>query len=311
MALTPAPAVRRPKAADPGGAALVRANPDDTPGRYRVVDILSLLYYGLTAALLLHPDRPAAWPGILALHGLVLVGVPLAVRFGSRSRVVAFLRDWYPMAALILLYGELKDLNQVLQKGYFDPLVIAWEDGLFGRQLCMALRGWMPWKPVGEILHFGYFSYYFMLPALFPALYVLKRRREFRISAAVVLGTYYFCYLCYVFFPVTGPYWQFPQPDPSGMGWFFPQLTHGIVAGGSSRGSAFPSSHIAASVAVLGMAWHTLRPVFFILLLPVTLLTIATMYGGFHYGVDAAAGLLVGLLAAWLGPKVVRRFEPE
>ena len=130
---------------------------------------------------------------------------------------------------------------------------------------------------------------------------------RFRSDLLAALG---FLFLPFVlFWPVTGPYWQLPQPIPDTEGWFFPQLTNAIVAGGSSRGSAFPSSHIAASISVLGMARLYNKPAYRILFLPVMLLTVGTVYGGFHYAVDAVAGLAIGLLFDWLGPRVIMKAD--
>lgn len=285
---------------------------DEDPRRYRLIDWLTLGYFGVNTLLLLHPNRPENWPQLLAGHLVYLLGAPLAIRLASRHPVIRFLREWYPLLGILFMYNEIQYLNRILTDRFFDPLVIGWEDALFGRQLATEFRRWVPWKFVGEAMHFGYFSYYFNLPTLFLPLWILGRRREFRISMGVVAATYIFCYLWYIFMPVTGPYWQFrPFPEWSEQGWFFPRLTNAVVAGGSSRGSAFPSSHIAASVAVAGMVYRYLRPVFPFLVVTVTLLSLGTVYGGFHYAVDSIAGLLVGLVAARFGPALVTRFDEQ
>ena len=274
-----------------------------------MIDWISLAYFGLTTLLLLHPNRPDNWPGILLFHMVYLVGIPVAVRWSGRSVVLSVFRDFYPILGIVLMYGELQLLNRVLTDRYFDHFVIGWEQAIFGRQMSIELRRMLPFKFLGEAVHFGYFCYYLTIPSLLIPLWWTKRYREFRISASVIGSVYIVCYLFYVFFPVTGPYWQFPKPIPGAEGWFFPQLTNAIVAGGSSRGSAFPSSHIAASVTVLGMARLYMKPTYKILFLPVMLLIVGTVYGGFHYAVDALAGLTLGLTFDWLGPKIVGKFD--
>ena len=65
---------------------------------------------------------------------------------------------------------------------------------------------------------------------------------------------------------------------------------------GDSWGAAFPSSHVAASVVATGMALRYWRVVG-LTLLPFTIgLTLAVVYGQFHYAVDALTGLLVAAL---------------
>jgi membrane-associated phospholipid phosphatase len=300
-------------AADPGRATAepvpIGETPDD-PRRYRLIDWVTLGYFTLNTLLLAHPNRPANWPALLLAHMVYLAGAPFAIRFSTRHPVIRFFREWYPLLGILFMYNEIQYLNRILTDRFFDPWVIAWEEALFGRQLATDFRGWIPWKPFGEMMHFGYFSYYLHLPTLLLPLWLLRRRREFRISMGVVAGTYIFCYLWYIFFPVTGPYWQFtPVPSWSDQGWFFPRLTNAVVAGGSSRGSAFPSSHIAASVAVVGMTFRYLKPVFPVLVVTVTLLSLGTVYGGFHYAIDAVCGLTVGLFAAVFGPRLVIWFD--
>lgn len=280
---------------------------DPAPGRLRLVDRAYLLYFGVNSLLLVHPHRPDHWHWLLLLHAFYLVGIPLAVRFSGRHPLFSIFRDWYPLILLPLMYTELGLLNRVLSDRFHDHLVIGWELKLFGGQMATELRRMLPWKLLGEALHFGYFSYYLVSPTLLIPLWLRRQYRDFRLASTVAGLTYLFCYLWYIYFPVTGPYWQLPRPDPATEGWFFPQLANAIVSTGSAQGSAFPSSHIAASVAILGMSFRLLRPVFWVLLLPVILLCVGTVYGGFHYGVDALAGLILGLAIAWLVPGGVMR----
>jgi hypothetical protein len=282
---------------------------DPAPGRFRLVDRIYMAYFGLNALLLLHPNRPDNWPATLLLHAVYVLGIPLLVRFSTRHALLGFVREWYPILGITFMYGELQYLNQILRTGYHDALVMEWEMAIFGRQMATDFRAMLPWKPLGEVIHFGYFCYYLTLPALFIPLWLTKRYREFRVAMSVVGATYLFCYLWYIYFPVTGPFWQLPKPDADSQGWVFPQLTYSIVSAGSSRGSAFPSSHIAASIAVLAMAKHFYRPSYYFLFAPVLLLTVGTVYGGFHYAIDAVAGLAVGLLFDAFGRRLVERVD--
>ena len=68
---------------------------------------------------------------------------------------------------------------------------------------------------------------------------------------------------------------------------------------GSSRGTAFPSSHVAASVVSSLCALRHQRLVGIAVSVMTAALTLATVYGGFHYAVDALVGVILGGLA-WL-----------
>jgi membrane-associated phospholipid phosphatase len=112
------------------------------------------------------------------------------------------------------------------------------------------------------------------------------------------MTTFVVCYLAFIFFPVAGPYYVFPRPDA----WFtdnvFARLVYNTLATGSSYGAAFPSSHVAATVAAALSAAPGSKRLALALGLPAALLTVAVVYCQMHYAVDAVAGLLVGAIVA-------------
>ena len=113
-----------------------------------------------------------------------------------------------------------------------------------------------------------------------------------------VMTTFVVCYLVFIFFPVAGPYYMFPRPSP----WFLDnaaaRLVYNTLAEGSSYGAAFPSSHVAATVAAALAAATGSRRLGLALLVPTILLGVGVVYCQMHYGVDALSGLLVGVVVA-------------
>ena len=97
------------------------------------------------------------------------------------------------------------------------------------------------------------------------------------------------------------------QPSDASVGLFFPALVHDLLVAGAAKGAAFPSSHVAVAVVIWLLAWRLTRPVFWLLAAIVPALALVTVYGGFHYAVDSAAGALVGV-AGFLGGPYVHRF---
>ena len=79
-----------------------------------------------------------------------------------------------------------------------------------------------------------------------------------------------------------------------------------LLDAGSSRGTAFPSSHVAASVVASLAALRFQRPVGITVTTMTAGLALATVYGGFHYAVDALAGFVVGV-TAWLLARTLSR----
>jgi membrane-associated phospholipid phosphatase len=76
------------------------------------------------------------------------------------------------------------------------------------------------------------------------------------------------------------------------------RLAVAILASGSSRGAAFPSSHMAISAAQAVIAWRWQPRVGAVLSIVALLVGLGAVYGGFHYGADMVAGAVIGLVIA-------------
>jgi hypothetical protein len=265
----------------------------------RAVDLLLLGYLGLVSvvAAVRAPSQPACWWLLLA-HALFVVLLFLVTRpgLGPFGRTM---RELYPLFLLPGLYSELDILNAHGMQVH-DALVRQWELLIFGVQIS---RYWWQAAPSAfwsTVLHAAYLSYYLIVSA--PAIYFawkgdLTAVRRF---VLVVMATFVICYLVFIFFPVAGPYYEFPRPA----GWFLEnapaRLAYEALATGSSYGAAFPSSHVAAALAATLAAMRASRTLGGILLIPTTLLTLGVVYCQMHYGVDALAGLAIGAMVSWL-----------
>ena len=261
------------------------------------VDVVLLGYLAVVSAVAIHRAgaRPACW-WVVAANGLTAVLIALLGRPGL-GRVGRTLREIYPLLLLVGLYGQLDVLNTGGVRIH-DGLVQRWELAIFGAQVS---REWWRSAPSvlwSTVLHAAYFSYYFVVSI--PAFYFLYRgdlaaARRFVLA---VMTTFVVCYLVFIFFPVAGPYYMFPRPSP----WFLEnaaaRLVYDTLAEGSSYGAAFPSSHVAATVAAALAAASGSRRLGLLLLGPTILLGVGVVYCQMHYGVDALSGLIVGVVIA-------------
>ena len=274
------------------------ANPA-RPDPLRAVDVLLLTYLAIVSlvAVLRAPTAPECW-WLLVAHALVVLLVYLVTRPGL-GPVGRTIREIYPLLLLPALYSELDILN-AFPVDVHDPLVRQWEVLLFGGQISREWWQLVPSRFWSIVFHSAYLSYYLIISA--PALYFAWRGdlQAVRRFVLVVIATFVICYLAFIFFPVAGPYYEFPRPAA----WFTDnlpaRLTYEALAGGSSYGAAFPSSHVAAAVAATLAAWRASRRLGLILLVPTLLLTVGVVYCQMHYGVDALAGLAVGTAVTWL-----------
>jgi len=275
---------------------------------YRPADVLTFIYFTATTAVLLAAgDRGPRWWGVFALHAAILGGV-FCLRFVPRNgpKIVAVLRDWYPVALLPYLYGEIAYLNQLHVSGYFDSQIIALELALFKTHAAVHLREWLPYTLLSEYLHASYLLYLGLVPGCAFFFYLRGRRKDFRVFVSTILLTFFPCFIVFILYPVAGPYYTFARPDPAALGPFFSRISHWVVQGGSSEGAAFPSSHVAVALACALAARKLDRRLFFWILPIAAGVPVAVIYGGFHYAVDSIAGLAAGFLFGSLGPRVYR-----
>ncbi len=180
-------------------------------GRLRAVDLLLLAYLTIVSivAVVRASSRPGWWL-VLVAHGLFVLLLFLLTR-PNLGRVGRTLREIYPLLLLLGLYSELDVLNSG-GGAVHDQIVQRWELLLFGTQISREWWQTAPSRFWSTVLHAAYLSYYFIVAA--PALYFAWRGdlAAVRRFVLVVMATFIVCYLVFLFFPVAGPYYQFPRP---------------------------------------------------------------------------------------------------
>lgn len=266
-------------------------------GRLLPVDRLLMAYLSVVTvvAILRAPREPACW-WLPPAHGLFLLLLFLIRRrpLGPAGRVLG---EIYPLLLLLGLYSEIGIING-RSLAVHDGMVQRWEMALFGAQVSQEWWQAMPSRFWSAVLHGAYFSYYLIVSV--PAIVFLRRGQtdQARHFVFAVMATFVACYLGFLLFPVAGPYYEFPHPDP----WFTDngpaRIVYATLAAGSSYGAAFPSSHVAAAVAATVGALRGSKVVGLGLVVPTLLLSIGVVYCQMHYGVDAVAGAVVGGVVA-------------
>ena len=266
----------------------------------RLIDKLFLGFLAIagTVAAIRGPERPAAWWALLAYVLLALMVVllsrPALGRFGRA------LREVYPLLLLVPLYSSLDLLNGIDQVRVHDGMVRGWEQTIFGSQISQAWWQANPSRMLSTVFHLSYFSYYLIIPL--PLIWFAAARDAFNLrrSVLIIFATFLACYLWFILFPVAGPYYEFPRPAPWFLDNFPARLVYATLSTGSSYGAAFPSSHVAGTVAAAIAGWLGSRKLGLILLIPTVLLTVGVVYAQMHYAVDALAGALLGIIVAIL-----------
>ena len=261
----------------------------------RLIDKLFLGFLaiaGLIAAIR-GSDRPAAW-WALAAYILLAVLVLLLSRPGLGVLGRA-LRDVYPLLLLVPLYSSLDLLNGIEQVRVYDGVVRGWEETIFGGQVSQTWWQTSPSRFLSTLFHLSYFAYYLIIPLPLIWFALARDAASLRRSVLIIFATFLACYLWFILFPVAGPYYEFPRPAAWFTDNYFARLVYATLSTGSSYGAAFPSSHVAGTVAAAISGWLGSRRLGMILLVPTVLLTVGVVYAQMHYAVDALAGVLVGI----------------
>lgn len=279
--------------------------------KLRATDRLIALYVAFVtvAVVFRHPAWPTAgW--LVGMHLLVILLLAIFTELPADARWGHALRTIYPFLLLPAFYGEIGLLSlQLGTSSTFarDAVVQRWEAALFGGQISYEWIRRAPSVFWSGLLHLAYFSYYPML--VVGPLYLLWRGQH-AAARRVVFATmvaFFLCYAVFVLFPVAGPNYVFEHPSGPVREVWSARLVYGVLAGGSSFGAAFPSSHVAAAGVAIAALWREARRPAALLVIPALLLAVGTVYCQMHYGVDVIAGLAV--IPAALG--IATRVRPE
>eukprot|EP01134_Creolimax_fragrantissima_P005176 CFRG5176T1 len=300
------------------------------------LDWLILSYMAVTIPLAGYAD---IWGGVF-FRLVLIVGVPygrycmataeshsnFTFRIANRSFqvsiqfLVGFILDSYALITCIYIYGEdgkvIATLYPNESKDFFDDemkqvdanifrgVTVENGTGFYLRSLTSPMFN----RILGEYLNFCYFFYYVILVGTWLIAWVFIPREHFDLISTVQVMVYLVCLVCYLIVPVAGPYWTYPdkRPDAEEVGFVFARLTHFLVEGGSSSGTAFPSGHCSMTTAAFVLSLIYIRPLGIVYIFTAPGLVFATVWGGFHYFIDAFVGVLVGLLCCSLGFLIMR-----
>jgi len=257
---------------------------------------LTASYLAITAVLIAILGN--AVPGriwLVAVH-LTLAGSLLILDRARPRGILLVVRDWHPLMLFPLLYKEVEPLAAVIGDWRLTAAIPAWESALFDGQPSQYLSERLSSVPLSEYLHFCYAAYVIVIPSVAAYWYVSGRRMAFGelllMLSTVMLGSYLF----FIVLPVDSPYSLSPHLGPPLSGHFFFDLVHQMSARGGARGGAFPSAHVSGAVVVCLVAWRHQRRLAYLLLPIIGGVIVSTVFGRFHYVLDALAGAALAIV---------------
>lgn len=300
---------------------------------YRFVDFATQGYNALVGSviLLFHNDTIPIWAWLVGAHAVAAVLIHALIEAHARRpahRVLNFLRHFYPVLLYTGFFRETGAVNRIFFTEYLDPMVIRWEQALFGCQPSVLFMARWPWLPVSELFYAAYFSYYVMIAGVGLALF-LRDRRQFFHYVSVVSFLFYVCYAIYDVVPVIGPRvffreiegYSLPEelqalavtdvyPEAVKAGVFF-KIMAWIYRVFEAPGAALPSSHVAVAICTLGFSRRYLPRIRHVHAVAVVLLCASTVYCRYHYVVDVLAGVLTAAVLIPLANRLYWKLERE
>ncbi len=275
-------------------------------GLFRSYEYLLIGYFTYTAVLsvVLPVDRSITWV-TLTVNASVVSGLCLLAGVDAlrRTRLLSIMRDWYPAPLLLLAYREMGWFALPHGSTHLERAWVLWDKRLLNEWgLRAAIESLGALGP--SVLEISYSLVYAVGPFALAMLYVYGRReRAERFLLVFVFGALS-SYALFPFFPSEPPRTVFPGEDAPAIDTVFRQFNWWLLGGYGIHTSVFPSGHVSASFAAgFGMllALPERRRIGAGLLILATLIALATVYGRYHYAVDALAGFALSLLAAALG----------
>lgn len=218
-------------------------------------------------------------------------------------------RDWVVLGMVLVAYREMDWFSSGYKARRLEQLWLGWDHRyLFDR----GFRDWveLPGPALPTVLELSYLLVYGIGTFLLVAFYVAKRpERTNEYLTTYLVGTL-LAYAMFPYFPSDPPRVLFPGMDVPNIVTATRRLNLALVGGYGIHSSVFPSAHVSSAFSA---AWGAVR------FLPehrwvgrlavayAVTVSVATVYGRYHYAADAVAGFAVSLVALAVTYALARR----
>jgi membrane-associated phospholipid phosphatase len=270
------------------------------PSALRPPEAILLCYFAYTAVVAAAQGRFGAAVGasitVVAVAALFASLIHLARSHGGAAKI---LRDWIPLGLVIVAYREMNWFTDVhkthaLERSWqaIDRMILV----RCGLGAAVGSAGWL--LPLYlEICYVLVYATGFVMMAI---VYLAHRRDAAdRVLAVYLTGTL-LAYALFPYFPSDPPRVLFHELMPA-IGTPVRAFNLWVVNRAGIHSSVFPSAHVSSAFsAALGLLLFLpeKRWVGVGMLIYAGSVAIATVYGRYHYAVDALAGIAVSVVAA-------------
>lgn len=266
--------------------------------RLRPSEWVLVLYFSYTA-LLTQVFRLPAMECLASLAVPVLLFSLAYLDSFNPRRWSSMFRDWAPSPLVLVAYWQLNWFQSPRHLEDLEQVWLTWDRMIlsnFGLRAGIESLG--PLFPY--ILELSYVLMYTIPPLSVAALYIIRRRD--RVDAFLfpfLLGTLS-AYALLPYFPSGSPRVEHPLLDQPNITTIWRHFNIWILSRGDIQTSVFPSGHVTASFsAAFAMMLALPERKWFgrFLMMMAVLISIATVYGRYHYAADGFAGLMISFVA--------------
>lgn len=242
-------------------------------------------------------------PGVAFRAALIAIGTGCVMlvfhRLSERSFAWSVANDWLPLVYTFMAYREMDLFTPALRDYHLELSWIVWDrillDGWGLRAGIESLGAVVP-----GYLEFCYLLVYGTFIFSISAFYRANRRERIdHFITAYAVGTL-LSYALFPYFPSDPPRVVFPNLDQPAITTALREFNLFLVGNYGIHSSVFPSAHVSSAFAAgWGLLWLLPEKPWVgrgMLIYSISV-SIATIYGRYHYAVDALAGAVVGLAA--------------
>lgn len=284
--------------------------------RLRASETVLAAYFLYTSVLaLVLPVSALVSHVTLAMNLIVLGGLALLVYAHSlrRRELLAVVRDWYVPPLMLLAYREMGWFALPHASTSLEQSWVAWDRWLLNEAgLRAAIELFGPALPL--LLEAAYTLVYAMPPFGLAMLYAFGQRRRAEALLCPLALAVLSVYALFPLFPSEPPWTVFPGEDLPVYDSPVRRFNAAMLRSQGIHTSVFPSAHVAGSFAV-AFAMVRLLPerkwAGRFLTVLAAMIALATVYGRYHYAVDAAAGFAISVAATAVARRWRRAAEED
>jgi membrane-associated phospholipid phosphatase len=271
-----------------------------------------LAYFAYVAILVnvqpINDARAADWGIGIFVLATVIFALLNALERRTGNMLFPVFRDWLALAFTIVAYREMDWFSPEHHTHVLENSWVVWDRYLLDH---LGLRRYIEFLGplIPSLLELCYFVVYAVGPFAVGVLYWTKRQERapdllFLYEAGTLLA-----YACFPFFLSEPPRTAFPGMDMPTIHNWLRRANLGVVNGYGIHSSVFPSAHVSSAVsAAIGMIICLPEKPWFGrgLLIYALLVSVAVIYGRYHYAIDSVAGIGVAV-AGWMFYRYKRR----